>query len=198
MTTNNAINLSAAGITGYNGAGTFNGNSLTQYQVQIGGANGYTLAGVSVGTNGQVLLGSTSAAPVFATLTGTGGITFTTGAGSLAINGTGGGLTWTTITASQVAAINNGYICNKSGVLVLTMPSVAAVGSIIAAVNINTAADTQFLSANPGQLYVGTSAATANTGTVTSTNLQDVIFFVCTVANTTWCAYAVQGNWTIV
>ena len=118
--------------------------------------------------------------------------------GNTTITALGGGLTWSVITASQTAAINNGYICNKSGVLVLTMPGTAAVGSIIAAININTAADTQFLSANPGQLQVGNTLATANTGTVTSTALGDVIYFVCTTANTTWYAVSVVGNWTIV
>lgn len=42
------------------------------------------LTSTNVGTNGQVLIGATSAAPEFATLTSTGGtITFTTGANSL-------------------------------------------------------------------------------------------------------------------
>lgn len=197
MATNNAINLKSSGITAYDGAGTFSAITVTQHAVPVGGANAQSLTSLAVGSSGQVLVGSTGADPVFATLTGSGGITFTTGAGTLQINNTGGGLTWSTITANQTAAINNGYICNKAGVLTLTMPGTAAVGSIIAAVNINTAADTQFLSANPGQLYLGTSSATANTGTITSTALQDVIFFVCTVANTTWNAYAVQGNWTV-
>lgn len=197
MATNNSVNLKSAGITTYDGAGTFGSISVTQHAVPVGGANAQSLTSLAVGSNGQVLVGSTGADPVFATLTGTGGITFTTGAGSLAINNTGGGLTWSTITADQTAVINNGYICNKAGLLTLTMPSTAAVGSIIAAVNINTAAGTKFLSANPGQLNFGTSAATANTGSFTSIALQDVLFLVCTIANTTWCAYGAQGNWTV-
>jgi hypothetical protein len=197
MGTNNAINLNSTGITGYDGAGTFNGSTLTQHSLLLGGANNHTISNLGVATNGQLPIGSTGADPVLATLTPGTGISIANTAGAITINGVGSGLTWSVITASQNAAINNGYICNKAGVLILTMPGTAAVGSVIAAVNINTAADTQFLSANPGQLNVGNVAATANTGTVTSTQLFDVIYFVCTTANTTWCAFAVQGNWTI-
>ena len=109
----------------------------------------------------------------------------------------GGALVWSVITANQTAAINHGYICNKAGLLTLTLPSTAAVGSVIAFVNINTAAGSQFLSANPGQLNLGNVAATANTGTLTSTALGDIVFLVCTTANTTWYAYGVQGNITV-
>lgn len=197
MATNNAINLKAAGIVGYDAAGSFIGNAVTNHAVQVGGATSSALTQLSVGTNGQLLIGATGADPAFATVLGTGGITFTTGANSLTINGTGGGLSWSVITADQTAAVNHGYFCNKAGLLTLTMPSTSAVGDIIAAVNINTAAGAKFLSANPGQLNLGSSAATANTGSFASIALGDVMFLVCSVANTTWYAYAVQGNWTV-
>lgn len=150
-----------------------------------------------MGSNGQLLIGSTGADPVFATLGVSGGLSITTGAGSLTINSTSGGLNWTIITADQTAAINTSYICNKGTVLTLTMPSTAAVGSVIAVMNINIAAGTKVLSANPGQLNFGNSSATANTGSFTSIALGDSLTMVCTVANTTWQVYAAQGNWTI-
>ena len=161
------------------------------------GAGTAAVTSLAVGSNGQVLLGSTGADPVFATLTGTGGITFTTGAGSLAINNTAGGVNWTIITADQTAAINTSYICNKAGLLTLTMPGTAAVGSVIGVMNMNTAAGAKILSANPGQLNIGNSSATANTGSFASIALGDAMLLVCVVANTTWYAYAVQGNWTV-
>ena len=70
-------------------------SSLTLNGVLIGGGTG-DITALGVGTNGQVLLGATSAAPAFATLTSTGGtITFTTGANSLNLEVTsGGGLTF--------------------------------------------------------------------------------------------------------
>jgi len=197
MATNNSINCKTAGLVTYDAAGTFSATSVTQHAVPVGGANAETLTSLAVGSNGQVLVGSTGADPVFATLTGTGGITFTTGAGSLAINSTAGGVNWTIITADQTAAINTSYICNKAGLLTLTMPGTAAVGSVIGVMNHNTAAGISILSANPGQLDLGTSTATANTGTLNSIALGDALFLVCVVANTTWRAYAVQGNWTV-
>src|SRR5882672_2778231 len=125
MATNNSINCKTAGLVTYDAAGTFSATSVTQHAVPVGGANAETLTSLAVGSNGQVLVGSTGADPVFATLTGTGGITFTTGAGSLAINSTAGGVNWTIITADQTAAINTSYICNKAGLLTLTMPGTA-------------------------------------------------------------------------
>src|SRR5258708_16106434 len=99
MATNNAVNLKSGGIRAYDGAGKFSAISVTQFAVPVGGANAESLTSLTVGTNGQVLLGSTAANPVFATLLGTGGITFTTGAGALTINSTAGGVNWTIITA---------------------------------------------------------------------------------------------------
>ena len=53
----------------------------------------------------------------------------------------------------------------------------------------NTATGAKILSANPGQIYLGTSAATANTGYFQSINLDDSMFLVCVVA-------AQTGNFT--
>jgi len=197
MATNNSINAKTAGLTTYDGAGTWSATSVTQHAVPVGGANAETLTSLTVGTNGQVLVGSSAADPVFATLTGTGGITFTTGAGSLAINGTGGGLSWSVITADQVAATNHGYFCNKGSLLTLTLPTTTVVGDVIAVVNMNGAAFSKLLSANPGTINIGSSVATANTGSLTSTALGDVIFLVAQTTASVWYAYGVQGNWTV-
>jgi hypothetical protein len=197
MATNNAINLKSAGITAYDGAGTFSAISVTQHAVPVGGANAQSLTSLAVGSSGQVLVGSTGADPVFATLTGTGGITFTTGAGSLAINNTGGGLTWSVISADQTAATNNGYFCNKGSLLTLTLPSTTVIGDVIALVNINGAAFSKILSANPGTIHIGSSTCTANTGSLTSTALGDAIFLVAQTTASVWYAYGVQGNWSV-
>lgn len=58
--------------------------TLTNHGVLVG-AGTTAITQLSVGTNGQVLLGSTAADPVFATLTSS-SLTYTAGAGSLAIN----------------------------------------------------------------------------------------------------------------
>lgn len=197
MATNNAINAKTAGLVTYDGAGSFSATSVTQHAVPVGGANAQTLTSLAVGSNGQVLVGSTAADPVFATLTGTGGITFTTGAGSLAINSTGGGLTWAVISADQTASVNHGYFCNKGSLLTLTLPTTTVVGDTIALVNINGAAFSKILSANPGTINLGSSVCTANTGSLTSTALGDVIFLVAQTTASVWYAHSVQGNFTV-
>ena len=57
MATNNAVNISAAGLVKYDGAGTFTGVTVTQHKVLIGGAsNGITSLAL---TNGQLAIGNT-------------------------------------------------------------------------------------------------------------------------------------------
>lgn len=197
MAVNNSINAKTAGLVTFDGAGTWSATSVTQHAVPVGGATSQALTSLAVGSNGQVLVGSSAADPVFATLTGTGGITFTTGAGTLAINGTGGGLSWAVITADQVAATNHGYFCNKGSLLTLTLPTTTVVGDVIAVVNMNGAAFAKLLSANPGTINIGSSVATANTGSLTSTALGDAIFLVAQTTASVWYAYGVQGNWTV-
>jgi hypothetical protein len=61
----------------------------TAHGVLIGAGQTSAVTAASVGTNGQVLIGATTADPAFATLTSSGGtITYTTGANSLNIDGT--------------------------------------------------------------------------------------------------------------
>ena len=102
--TSNAITLTAG--TGLTGGGSVNlGGSVsvaldTPVSVPNGGTGDATLTqngalygngtspigSTAAGTNGQVLIAATSAAPAFATLTGNNGITYTTGANSLQIS----------------------------------------------------------------------------------------------------------------
>ncbi len=70
-------------------------NGTTNHAVQVGNASG-SLTSVTVGTDGQVLIGATGADPEFSTLTSVdGSIIFTPGAGTLdlsAVSGGGGGM----------------------------------------------------------------------------------------------------------
>ena len=75
------INTAASGNTM-----TINVGGLTPYAVQVGsGAN--KLHSLSVGTNGQILVGNTGGYPTFYTLGTTNGINSTIGAGTLSIGG---------------------------------------------------------------------------------------------------------------
>jgi hypothetical protein len=72
-------------ITGNPGTNTLTASvtGTTNHAVQVGNATG-SLTSLTVGTNGQVLIGATGANPAFATITSTdSSITFTPGANSL-------------------------------------------------------------------------------------------------------------------
>jgi len=199
MVTNNSINLSASGIQGYDGAGTFNGSTVTQHSILIGGANTHTINNLGVATNGQLPIGSTGADPVLATLTGGTGITVTNGAGTITINGTGGGLTWTDVTGTtQAMAINNGYTANNAGTVTLTLPATAVYGSTLAVVGKGAGGWT--IAQNSGQTihFGATNTTSGATGTLSSSKQYDVVFLLCTVANTDFTAIQSIGNLTVV
>src|SRR5271157_3184830 len=110
MPTNNAIDLSGAGICKYDGAGTFSSTTTTLHSVLIGAAsNGINNVAL---TNGQLAIGSTGADPVAASLSAGAGITITPGAGSISIATSGGGLTWSVATTATNMVVNNGYGVN--------------------------------------------------------------------------------------
>lgn len=132
MATQNAINLTTAGITGYNGSGTFSGTAVSQYNVIVGGASSSTLANVAPSATAGIPLvsGGSSANPSFTTAVveggGTGATSFTAhslllgqgtsavsalGAatnGQLPIGSTGADPVLATLTAGSGISISNG------------------------------------------------------------------------------------------
>ena len=149
------------------------------------------------GTNGQVLLGSSGAAPAFGTITSTGGtISFTTGANSLNMEAAGsGGFLWTEVTGtSQAMAVNSGYIANHSTLVTLTLPTVSAVGNMIKVVGKGAGGWTVTYTTNQ-IINFGAVNTTITTGSLSSTNQYDSIELVCTVANLAWTmSVGPQGN----
>jgi hypothetical protein len=199
MVTNNAINLSASGIVGYDGAGTFNGNSVTQHSLILGGANSHTINNLGVATNGQIPIGSTGADPVLATLTGGTGVTIANGAGTITINASGGALNWTDVTGTtQAMAVNNGYTANNAGLVTLTLPATAAYGTIMAVVG--KGAGGWLIAQNSGQTihFGATNTTSGATGSLASTKQYDVVWLLCTVANTDFTVTSSIGNLTVV
>jgi len=79
MATNNSINLNTAGISGYNGAGTFTGSSVSAHNVLVGGATSDTIVNVAPSsTVGFVLTSNGSSAdPSFQTVSPGASVTFT-------------------------------------------------------------------------------------------------------------------------
>lgn len=151
-------------------------------------------------TNGQLLIGSTGATPVAATLSAGAGISIANAAGSITISGTGSGIGWTEVTGTtQAMAADSAYVANNAGLVTLTLPATAAFGTAI--VVLGKGAGGWSIAQNAGQtIHVGSMASTVGVGgSVSSTNQWDSISLICVTANTTWSIYgAPQGNLTIV
>lgn len=177
-------------------------------------ANASTL---SIGTGGAVkgvTLGSTTASSTTVIQAPSGGVTLTgvqgvavsnknyvtintsTGQiGSDAGGGGGGGLTFSVITADQTASVNNGYICNKAGLLLLALPATAAVGSVIEVSGMNTDLGWKITQASGQTIHFGTSDTTTGaTGYLASIKKYDSVRLVCNIANTDWIVLSAQGQ----
>ena len=199
MATANAINANSTGLARYDGAGTWTGVTVTNHSVLIGAAsNGITSLAL---TNGQLAIGSTGADPSAATLTAGAGVSITNGAGSITISAGTGGLTWSVITADQTVVVGNGYICNKAGLLTLTLPASPSVGDMFAVTGMNTALGWKIAQPATQQIFMGTSSTTVGTGgSIASINIRDSVTLVCVVAGTAavWNVITSMGNVTIV
>ena len=198
MATNNAVNIAAAGLVRYDGAGTFTGVTVTNHSVLIGAAsNGITSLAL---TNGQLPIGSTGADPTASTITAGTGVTITNGAGSITINAAGAGLSWTVVTGTtQAAAVNNGYIANNAGLVTVTLPAVSAVGDIVALTGMNNATGWKLAQNAGNQIFFGNTSTTSGTGgSLASTATRDVVQVVCITANAAWNVLFSIGNITVV
>lgn len=116
ITLNNGNNITVTGSPiSLGGAATIAVTGTTNHAIQSGNASG-SLTSLAVGTNGQVILGATGAAPAFGTLTSSGGtITYITGVNALNIDGTAA----TTTQAGVLAIATNaetiaGTVTNKA------------------------------------------------------------------------------------
>lgn len=138
-------------------------------------------------TNGQIVVGSTGAIPVAATLTAGPGVSISNGAGSITISGTGSGIGWTEVTGTtQAITADNGYVANNAGVVTFTLPAIAAFGTAISI--IGKGAGGWAIAQNANQIIqVGSVASTTGVGgSVASTNRFDSIDLICTTANLIW------------
>jgi len=201
MATNNSINLNQVGLCKYDGAGTFSATTVTQYNAIVGGSsNALTSVAMSAGT---VLIGTTASNPAAATITGSLGVTVSATSGAINISGVTGGYTWTDSTGlTQALAVQNGYIANSSGgLLVMTLPSSsAAIGDTILIMG-KGSSGWKIAQNALQQIIIGsaTPSTVGVTGNISSTNAYDTVRLVCITAGTSsiWSAI-VTGNITIV
>ena len=120
--------------------------------------------------------------------------------GNTTITSTGGGLTWTDVTGTtQAMSVNSGYTTDDGASLVtLTLPSTAAYGTLMAVCG--KASGGWTIAQNSGQtIHFGiTNTTTGATGTLSSTKQYDVVYLLCTIANTDFTVVQSIGNLTVV
>jgi len=179
-------------------------NTITELST----ANSATLVTNSTGvpawtgsmTNGQVLIGSTSATPTPATLTAGTNISISNGAGSITINNTAasGFTNVNQNTSSVTLAAETRYAINNGASLVtLTLPSSPTIGDTYVIVGGSSGGWTIHQNASQ-QCHIGSSATTAGTGgSLSSSNQYDCITITNVAANT-FSVYGVQGTITVV
>lgn len=151
------------GVT-YGGTG-INGSSAANGTLLIGNGTGYTLA----------------------TLTASTGVSITNGAGSITIAATGSGMATVEVTGtSQAMDVDTFYIANNAGLVTLTLPVTAALGSIIEIAG--KGAGGWLIAQNVGQqIRFGSANTTSGVGgSLASTNQWDSIRLRCITANTLW------------
>lgn len=145
-------------------------------------------------TNGQLIIGSTSATPTAATLTAGTGISIANGAASITISATGTG-TWVNQNTSSVTmAVDTGYTINNGASLVtLTLPATAAIGDFVEINGLSSGGWT--IAQASGQLiHIGNQVTTTGAGgSLASTNQYDCVRLRCIVANTTWTVVSQQS-----
>lgn len=151
--------------------------------------------------DGQLRIGDTGSVPVKATLTAGSGINIVNGPGSITISASGlAGTTVVNVTGtSQAMTINSGYIANNAGLVTLTLPLTAPVGSILYIVG-SGAGGWQVNQTTPNQqIFVGSSGSTVGlTGFIASTSQHNSIVLMNTTADNIWTSLGgPQGNITV-
>ena len=173
--------------------------TLTDGGVVIGSGTGaVTVLGQA--TNGQLVIGSTGSDPVLASITAGSGIDVTNGAGSITIAGAAGSgvLSWVVeTTTSRALLVDQGVIGNNAATITMTLPTTAAVGSVIRVVGMG--AGSFKIAQNVLELiHFGTATTTTGVGgSIESTQVNDSIEIVCIVANTEWAVLSSVGNLTV-
>jgi hypothetical protein len=119
--------------------------------------------------------------------------------GELGSQAISGGFTWNEVTGtSSGMAVNNGYIANNAGLVTLTLPASAALGSVIEVAGKGSGGWS--IAQNSGQtIHFGAQNSTTGAGGSISSTLQyDTIRIVCTTADTDFVVLSSVGNLTVV
>ena len=171
----------------------------TQYAVPYGGGSAAAVNWLAPLTNGQLVIGSTGAAPVAATLTAGPGTSIVNAAGSITIASTSSHDNWSFISASQALVANNAYGCiSPGGALSLSLPATSAQGTMIT-VLLDGATSFTITQGAGQQIRFGNQTTTLGAGGSLASSAQgDCVTLVCRTANTLWAVVSAVGNLTVV
>lgn len=158
--------------------------------------------------NGQIIIGSTGAAPVAATILGGPGIQVINGAGTITIQETGSGVAWNSVTVSGPVLANNGYMYTGIVNSTFTLPLAATIGDTIDFIQAGTNAASQItIQANGGTSTItfGTIQSSSNgtlispaygSGTGTTQSSISLVAQATAASNVQWQAFSAIGTWT--
>ncbi len=170
--------------------------NLAADEVVIGGG---TSAPTSIAlTDGQIVIGATGGAPAAGNIVGGVGVTVTNTANGIEI-AADSSENWTDVTGtSQAMAANSSYSANNAALVTLTLPTVAAYGSMFEVAY--KGAGGFLIAQNAGQsVRMGTSVSSTGTGgSIASSAAGDAVRFYCSTANSGFTVLSAQGNLTIV
>ena len=171
------------GILTGNGTSAFTANAVTNHGVLVAGASN-AVSSLTVGTNGQVLLGSTGANPAFGTLTTSTGVAFGTGAAALSVDVKSGGYAINAASTGVALVAQNAYTVTQAAQTSFSLPATAAVGDrfLIASALGNTSGWIITQGASQ-EIWAGTNHTTNGaTGTLAGA-IHTSIEIMCTIAN---------------
>jgi len=105
-------------------------------------------------------------------------------------------ITWSEVTGtSQTASVNSGYIANNVALVTVTLPTTAAVGSVVEVVG--KGAGKFKVACNAGELIYFGGSVTSSGGDITSDIQYGAVKLVCITADTNWVVSSSSGNFTI-
>lgn len=106
---------------------------------------------------------------------------------------------WNNVTGTtQAASVNNGYIANNAGLVTITLPAVAEVGSIISVQGAG--AGGWKIAQNTSQVIRtnGGSSLTGTGGSIASSSQYDSLSLMCITENTNWVIRDAYGNFNVI
>ena len=164
----------------------------------ISGATGTSALTALTLTDGQIVIGNTAGAPLAANITAGAGISVVNSANAITIAATGVSATTEVTGTSATMVANNDYIANNAGLVTLTLPATAALGTEIGV--FYKGAGGWLIAQNAGQsIRFGTSTTTTGVGgSLASFAAGDCVKVKCITADTLFEVFSSQGNITVV